>query len=86
MNSWNELYTIRKQKEMTKKEMTKKAISKQQELKPLYKEYNYYNTDSYQARKKEQLKKDRFAWKVGIAIMTIISMVGFYAIYWAATL
>jgi hypothetical protein len=35
---------------------------------------------------REQRRKDKFAWKVGIFVMTIISIVGIYALYWAATL
>ena len=38
------------------------------------------------SKKQEQDIKDTFYWKVGIFIMTIISIVGLYAIYWAATL
>ena len=81
MSNWNWAYTKRKQKEMTQNSISDST----KELKPLYRELGYYNTDSYQKRRQEQIKKDRFAWKVGIFIMTIISIVGTYAIYWAAT-
>tara|TARA_R100000008_G_C3458443_1_gene102920 strand:- start:375 stop:539 length:165 start_codon:yes stop_codon:yes gene_type:complete len=47
--------------------------------------YNIYSSASNRMRE-EQKRKDAFAWKVGIFIMTIISCVGIYAIYWAATL
>ena len=38
------------------------------------------------SRARERQRKEAFAWKVGIFVMTIISMVGCYAIYWASTL
>ena len=37
-------------------------------------------------RRQEQERKDRFAWKVGIFTITLISMVGIAVIWWAATL
>ena len=37
-----------------------------------------------QARERE--RRDAFVWKVGVFAMTVISMVGFYAIYWALNL
>jgi len=59
---------------------------KNNDLKPLYRGYDYYQTESYKSRRAEEIRRDRFAWKVGIFIMTLISIVGIYAIYWAATL
>ena len=53
-------------------------------IRPLY--TSYHDTDKHKTKRQEQLRKDRFAWKVGIFAMTIISIVGFYAIYWASTL
>ena len=38
------------------------------------------------SRARERQRKEAFAWKVGIFVMTIISLVGCYAIYWASTL
>ena len=52
-------------------------------IKPLY--ISYYNNDKYKEKRREQTRKDRFAWKVGIFIMTLISMVGTAAIWWVAT-
>ena len=80
--SWNSLYTHRKQKEMTKK-----AISdSKSKLKPLYREFGGQQSKSFQTRRAEQLRRDKFAWRVGYFVMAIITIVGSYAIYWAATL
>jgi len=56
-------------------------------MKPLYK--NLYSKKSQTEvfkRAREQQRRDAFAWKVGVFAMTVISMVGFYAIYWALNL
>ena len=37
-------------------------------------------------RARERQRKDAFVWKVGIFAMTIISIVGIYAIWWVANL
>ena len=81
--SWNSLYTHRKQKEMTQK-----AISKsKKETKPLYRGYEYQpKSESFQSRRKEEIRQDKFAWRVGYFFMAIITIVGCYAIYWAITL
>jgi len=55
--------------------------------KPLYK--NLYSKKSQTEawkRARQQQRRDAFAWKVGVFAMTVISMVGFYAIYWALNL
>ena len=38
------------------------------------------------SKARERQRRDAFVWKVGVFVMTIISMVGCYAIYWAVTL
>ena len=53
-------------------------------MKPLYN--HYYSNDKHSAKRKEQIRRDAFAWKVGIFAMTLVSMVGKAAIWWAATL
>jgi len=53
-------------------------------MKPLYN--HYYSNDKHSAKRKEQIRRDAFAWKVGIFAMTLVSMVGIAAIWWAATL
>ena len=82
--SWNSLYTHRKQKEMTKKAID----DSKKETKPLHRGfgYNYQNTDSFQSKRAEELRRDKFAWRVGYFFMAIITIVGCYAIYWAITL
>jgi len=82
--SWNQHYTQRKQREMTQKAITN---SKKKELKPLYSGFGYgnQNTKSYQARRAEELRQDKFAWRVGYCVMAIISIIGCCAVYWAAT-
>ena len=47
---------------------------------------NIYETKEVWSKARERQRRDAFAWKVGVFAMTIISMVGFYAIYWALTL
>tara|TARA_R110000824_G_scaffold269405_1_gene457946 strand:+ start:568 stop:795 length:228 start_codon:yes stop_codon:yes gene_type:complete len=75
------MYTFRKQKEMTQK-----AISNdKKENQAGYDGYDY-KTPSFQSKREEKLRRDKFAWKVGYFIMSIIFIVGCYAIYWAATL
>ena len=70
------LWTQRKNKERAKPK-----------LKPLYRGYDYQpKSESFQTRRTEELRRDKFAWKVGYFMMAIISIVGCYAIYWAATL
>jgi len=79
--TWNSLYTHRKQKEMTKK-----AISdSKKETKPVNFGYGYQHTESYQSRRAEEIRRDKFAWRVGFCAMAIITIIGCYAIYWAAT-
>jgi len=51
-------------------------------LKPLYRD-DYSGGNQ---RRAEQLRKDKFAWKVGIVMITLISIVGIWAIIWAANL
>jgi len=82
--TWNSLYTHRKQKEMTKK-----AISEsKKETKPIHRGfgYDYQQTESFQSKRAEELRRDKFAWRVGYCAMAIITIIGSYAIYWAATL
>ena len=83
--SWNSLYTHRKQKEMTKKHISN---SKSKKNKPVNRGfgYSYHQTESFQSKRAEELRRDKFAWKVGYFAMAIISIVGCYGIYWAATM
>jgi len=37
-------------------------------------------------RRAEQKRKDAFAWKTGIFVITVISIVGIYALWWATNL
>jgi len=82
--SWNSLYTHRKQKEMTKKAI---SDSKSKKNKPVHRGfgYDYQQTESYQSKRAEELRRDKFAWRVGYFAMAVITIVGSYAIYWAAT-
>ena len=83
--TWNSLYTHRKQKEMTKKAI---SDSKSKKTRPVNRGfgYGYQQTESFQSKRAEELRRDKFAWKVGYFAMAIIIIVGSYAIYWAATL
>ena len=86
--SWNSLYTHRKQKEMTKKHISD-AKSKKEKTKPIHRGFGYDyqpKSESFQSRREEELRRDKFAWRVGYFAMAIITIFGSYAIYWAATL
>ena len=82
--SWNSLYTHRKQKQMTKKAIS--DSKKETKIKPLYVEFGGQQSESFQSRRAEKLRRDNFAWRVGYCAMAIIIIVGSYAIYWASTL
>jgi hypothetical protein len=58
---------------------------KKEEIKPPHHDIYLGSSSSWERARKQQ-QKDAFAWKVGFFAMTIISIVGIYAIYWAATL
>ena len=79
--SWNEMFTRNKQKEMTQK-----AISDSKKTADSYQYTMYKDSSSSRERAKNQQQRDAFAWKVGLFVMTIISIVGIYAIWWAANL
>ena len=46
----------------------------------------YLGTPSSWERARKRQQQDAFAWKVGIFAITVISIVGIYAIWWAANL
>jgi hypothetical protein len=48
--------------------------------KPINTLYHYQPASEEAKRKSERKRKDAFAWKVGIFVMTIISCVGIYTI------
>ena len=55
--------------------------------KPVYKNlYSKKSQTEVWKRAREQQRRDAFAWKVGLFAMTVISMVGSLAVYWALTL
>jgi hypothetical protein len=68
MSNWNSLYTQRKQKEMMDKVLADEKKQKQDGLKPLY---TPLSTGSRCQR--ERQKHDKFCWRVGFAIMAVIS-------------
>ena len=63
--NWNAGYTKRKQKEMVKK-----AVESKTETKPLYPRIY---TDSYLERRKTQHEHDKFCWRVGLGIITVMT-------------
>jgi hypothetical protein len=78
------LWTQGKNKERAK---TSKESNDHTKLKPLYRGYNYQpKSESSQSKREEEFRRDKFTWRVGYFAMAIITIVGFYAIYWAATL
>ena len=54
--------------------------------KPFRNIYGKKETEEVWSKARERQRRDAFVWKVGIFVMSIITIVGFYAIYWAATL
>ena len=46
----------------------------------------YLGSPSSWERARKQQRRDAFAWKVGVFAITVISIVGIYAIWWAANL
>jgi len=47
---------------------------------------NIYKKKHSTEWKRERQRKDAFVWKIGIFAITLISMVGIAAIWWATTL
>jgi hypothetical protein len=77
MSYWNQGYNRKKQEELQASQQ-KVARSPHHNI--------YGGSPSSSQRARERQRKDKFAWKVGIFVMTLISIAGIYAIYWAATL
>ena len=69
MSNWNQHYTQRKQKEMMDKALADEK--KKNELKPLYAQTMYGNNSL--RRKKKQYDHDKFCWRVGFAIMAVMT-------------
>ena len=85
--SWNEMFTQRKQKEMTQKAISdSKKESDSKKTADSYQYTMYKSSSNSWERARSQQQRDAFAWKVGVFVMTIISIVGIYAIWWAANL
>ena len=83
MSNWNEAYTRKKSKEMLEK-----AQEKTPSIKPRSPHHDIYSTQHdfvTPSIRREQERRDRFAWKVGIFAITLISMVGIAVIWWAVT-
>ena len=90
MSNWNEVYTLDRQKQMTKESQEKDKNTKTnvmykapQQDHPIYSTQHDFLTPSI---RREQERKDAFKWKVGIFVMTLISMAGIAAIWWAVIL
>ena len=84
MSNWNELYTLNKSKEMLTKAQEKEPSIK---IRPphhdIYATQHDFLTPSI---RREQERKDKFAWKVGIFALTLVTMAGIAGIWWAVTL
>jgi len=53
--------------------------------KTLYRGYSYQQSESNQSKRAEEIRRDKFVWKVGYWVIGIVSIIGCYAIYWAST-
>ena len=83
MSNWNEGYTRKKQKQMLRD-----AVEKERQAK-LNKPKHYYGDPQYgvsSSHRLEARRKEKFAWRVGFCIIAIISALGIYGLWWAATL
>ena len=79
MSNWNEAYTRRKSKEMlTEAQEEYKKIKRGPPHPRLY--------ASPSIKRREQERRDKFAWKIGIFAITLISMAGIVSIWWALSL
>jgi len=76
MSYWNQGYNKKKQEELQAKQQVDKSPHRD----------IYLSNASTWNKAREAQRRDRFAWRVGFFVMAIISIVGIYAIYWAATL
>jgi len=80
--NWNEEYTRKKQKEMTRRAV---AESKKKS-KPLYSYPNLYTSnENSKFVVEERKRKERIVWRAGFVIISLVSALGIYAIYWAST-
>ena len=88
MSNWNEVYTLDRQKQMTKEAQEKDKNIKTNVM------YKAPHHDIYATQhdfltpsiRREQERKDKFAWKVGIFALTLVTMAGIAGIWWAVTL
>jgi hypothetical protein len=81
MSNWNEAFTRRKSKEMLAEAQEENKNIKRAPHHDIYANQHDFVTPAL--RRREQERKDKFAWKVGIFAITLISMVGIAAIWWA---
>ena len=68
MSNWNQHYTYLKQKEMLKKAVDddkKNPLNPNPLYRPLY-------GNSSIARREQQVKHDKFCWRVGFVIVTVL--------------
>ena len=71
MSNWNSNYTHRKQKEMMEKAI---ADNEQKPTNPVYpNNYQGWTTGSSWQKKRQQEQHDKFCWRIGFFIMTIIT-------------
>jgi len=84
MSNWNEVYTLDRQNQMTKEAQEKdKNIKMRGPGHDIYATQHDFLTPSI---RREQKRKDEFAWKVGIFALTLVTMAGIAGIWWAVTL
>ena len=90
MSSWNEMYTRKMQKKQMKMQVA--AQKKAMDQKAHYGESTKKKKDSYyggvyMGRHSSQhlREKERFFWKIGWGIISVVCALGFWSIYMAAS-
>ncbi|HIJ11649.1 TPA: hypothetical protein HA278_06335 [Candidatus Woesearchaeota archaeon] len=83
MGYWNEGYSRKKQKEMTRAAVEQERQKPLVKPKPLYREY--YSSQRRSDWQAQRQKEQRF-WILGGVIIGIVAIAGIFAIVWAASL
>ena len=86
MSNWNELWSLRKSKEMLEEAKEKDKNIKKEPRSPRHDIYATQHDFVTPSIRMEQERRDKFAWKVGIFLCTCVSIAGIAAIWWAVTL
>tara|TARA_Y100000034_G_C6814997_1_gene366570 strand:- start:396 stop:647 length:252 start_codon:yes stop_codon:yes gene_type:complete len=79
---WNDLYTKRKQKEMTQKAIEYDSEPSDKRT-PFYSIYSdRYGVVDYNERIKKEKRRDKIAWMTGYIVMTLLTIVFVCCLVW----